>query len=94
EKQGNSLLGGFNYDDCILLPYRYFASIYNIKQSSPFIMVQAKNNIATASLSDELKGIMRQQRKLSPQQEDNFALNDVNLLGNSLNGLFGSLNLG
>jgi putative ABC transport system permease protein len=37
---------------------------------------------------------MRQQRKLSPQQEDNFALNDVNLLGNSLNGLFGSLNLG
>lgn len=94
EKQGNSLLGGFNYDDCILLPYRYFASIYNIKQSSPFILVQAKNNIATSNLSDELRGIMRQQRRLSPQQDDNFALNDVNLLGNSLNGLFGSLNMG
>lgn len=94
EKQGNSLLGGFNYDDCILLPYRYFASIYNIKQSSPFILVQAKNKIATSNLSDELRGIMRQQRRLSPQQDDNFALNDVNLLGNSLNGLFGSLNMG
>ncbi|PZX63509.1 ABC transporter permease [Hydrotalea sandarakina] len=94
EKQGNSLLGGFNYDDCILLSYRYFASIYVIKQSSPFIMVQAKKNIATTSLSDELDGIMRQARKLSPQQADDFALNDVNLLGNSLNGLFGSLNLG
>ena len=94
EKQGNSLLGGFNYDDCILLSYRYFASIYVIKQSSPFIMVQAKKNIATTSLSDELDGIMRQARKLSPQQADDFSLNDVNLLGNSLNGLFGSLNLG
>jgi len=94
EKQGNSLLGGFNYDDCILLSYRYFASIYVIKQSSPFIMVQAKKNIATSSLSDELDGIMRQARKLSPQQADDFSLNDVNLLGNSLNGLFGSLNLG
>jgi putative ABC transport system permease protein len=57
-------------------------------------MVQAKKNIATSSLSDELDGIMRQARKLSPQQADDFALNDVNLLGNSLNGLFGSLILG
>jgi len=37
---------------------------------------------------------MRQIRKLSPQQDDNFALNDVNLIGtSSINSFFGSVNI-
>lgn len=94
KKQGSSLVGGFDYDQSLITAYRYFASVYNIKNSSPFIMVQAKKDIPTAALSDELRGLMRQLHRRSPAQEDDFALNDVNLLGDSMNGLFASLNMG
>ncbi|MFY8004705.1 MAG: ABC transporter permease, partial [Chitinophagaceae bacterium] len=57
-------------------------------------MVQSKLNVTTAALSDELRGLMRQKRRLSPITEDDFSLNDVNLLGESINGFFAQVNLG
>ncbi len=42
KKQGKSIVGGFDYDECLLIPYQYFASIYDTKYGDPFIMVQAK----------------------------------------------------
>ncbi|MFY7651961.1 MAG: ABC transporter permease [Chitinophagaceae bacterium] len=94
KKQGTSLVGGFDYDQCILLPYRFYAATYEVKNSGPNIMVQSKMNVTTAALSDELRGLMRQKRRLSPTTEDDFSLNDVNLLGESINGFFAQVNLG
>jgi putative ABC transport system permease protein len=94
EKQGKSIVGGFDYDECLLTPYQYFASIYDTKYNDPFIMVQAKQHVASAALADELRGMMRQLRHLSPGREEDFSLNDVNLLGEQINGFFTSVNLG
>ncbi|MBS1729993.1 MAG: ABC transporter permease [Bacteroidetes bacterium] len=97
EKQGKSLLSGFDYDDCIILSYRAFASIYDVNgnNTQPFIMVNAKENVPSAALVDELKGVMRQLRKLKPLQDDNFALNDVGAIGSSTIGsFFGTVNMG
>ena len=94
KKQGQSMVGGFNYDECLLIPYRFFAGMYEVKNSNPFIMVQAKEKVSSAALTDELKGIMRQTRKISPREEDDFSLNDVNLLGDSINGFFTQVNIG
>jgi len=94
-KEGN-MLGGFDYDHSLLLTYYYYASIYNVmdQNSDPFVMVKGKKDIPSQALVDELKGVMRQIRKLSPQQDDNFALNDVNLIGtSSINSFFGSVNI-
>jgi putative ABC transport system permease protein len=95
-KQGH-MLGGFDYDHCILLTYYYYASIYNVmdQNTDPFIMVKGKPNIPSQALVDELEGVMRQVRRLNPKQDDNFALNDVNLIGtSSINSFFGSVNIG
>ena len=94
QKQGQSMVGGFDYDQCILTTYRYFASVYVPKNSNPFIMVQAKENVSSVALVDELRGEMRQLRRISPNQEENFSLNDVNELGAQVSGFFGSVNLG
>jgi putative ABC transport system permease protein len=94
KKQGSSILDGFDYDHCILVNYRFFASIYSVENSNPTIMVQAKNNIPTTALMDELEGNMRQVRKLSPTTESDFALNDLNALGEATSGFFASVNLG
>ncbi len=97
EKQGKTLLQGFDYDDCVILTYKTFASMYDVngQNTQPFIMVNGKENVPTTALIDELKGVMRQLRRLKPLQEDNFALNDVGAIGSStISGFFGTVNTG
>ncbi|MEP6466683.1 MAG: ABC transporter permease [Parafilimonas sp.] len=96
-KQGQSFGPGFDYDHCLIISYYYYASIYNANDgdTDPFIMVKGKPNIPSQALVDELKGVMRQIRRLSPKQDDNFALNDVNSMGtDAVNGFFGTVNIG
>jgi len=94
EKQGNSMIGGFDYDKATIVPYYYFASIFNPDNNSPYIMVQAKSGIPSKALQDELNGIMRQLRKLSPAQEDNFTCNDVAQFKDQIESVFGAINQG
>jgi putative ABC transport system permease protein len=94
EKQGSSMLGGFDYDKSCIVTYNYFASVFNPDNSSPYIMVQAKPGIPSKALQDELNGVMRQLRKLSPTQEDNFTCNDVAQFKDQIESVFGSINSG
>lgn len=95
KKYGTSF-GGFQYDNCLLVGYEQFAKIYNINNRflTAFILVKAKPNIPISALIDELRGIMRSHRKISPTEEDNFALNDVNTFSTAIGGFFQSVNLG
>lgn len=94
KKQGQSFVGGFDFDQCVIVPYRYFASVYEPDNNSPVIMVQAKESIPTSALQDELVGIMRQSRRLSPSTEDNFSCNDVALFSEQVKGFFGQVSAG
>ena len=94
EKQGSSMLGGFDYDKSCIVTYNCFASVFNPDNSSPYIMVQAKPGITSRALQDELNGVMRQLRKLSPTQEDNFTCNDVAQFKDQIESVFGSINSG
>jgi putative ABC transport system permease protein len=94
EKQGSSMIGGFDYDKSCIVTYNYFASVFNPDNSSPYIMVQAKPGIPSKALQDELNGVMRQLRKLSPTQEDNFTCNDVAQFKDQIESVFGSINKG
>jgi len=94
KKQGQSFVGGFDYDQALIVPYRYFASVYNPDNSNPFIMVQGRPSIPSAALQDELVGIMRQSRRLSPTEEDNFSCNDVAMFSEQVKGFFGQVSAG
>jgi putative ABC transport system permease protein len=94
KKQGQSMVGGMDFDHSVITPYRYFASMYNPDNNNPNIMVQASKGIATAALQDELVGIMRQVRRLSPKQEDNFTCNDVAIFADQISSFFGQVSMG
>lgn len=94
KKQGQSMVGGMDFDHAVITPYRYFASLFNPDNNNPNIMVQASKGIATAALQDELVGIMRQVRRLSPKQEDNFTCNDVAVFADQISSFFGQVSLG
>jgi putative ABC transport system permease protein len=94
EKQGNS--SGINLDQGVIVSYRFFASVFDpVRTNQNVIIVQAKEGTTIPALVDELRGNMRQLHKLSPQNDDDFALNDMNkLVGDEVGKIFGALNLG
>lgn len=94
KKQGQSFVGGFDYDQSVIVPYKYFAGVYDPDNSNPFIMVQGRPNIPSSALQDELVGIMRQARRLSPTEEDNFSCNDVAMFSAQVTGFFGQVTIG
>lgn len=84
---------GFNFDDCLMLPYKFCKQLYEETSTNPVIIVKGKKDIPTDALSDELRGIMRQIRRLSPKQEDNFSLNSVEAFSKAVSGFFVILNI-
>ena len=94
KKQGQSLIGGWDYDNCILLTYGFLKEIVKEENAGPTILVDAGNALSKEALKDELRGAMRSIRKLSPTQEDNFALNDIDSLSKFLDPIFSGMNIG
>lgn len=93
KKEGQSLIG-WNYDQCVMLPYRFIRNIFDEKRSNAFIMAQAKQGITSIAFKDELEGVMRSIRKLSPKKEDNFSLNDVSGFSDKVSSFFVTVNIG
>lgn len=94
KKQGAQMLGGWQLDNSVLLNYKYARSIMNELYADPLVLVQGKEKVPTALLKDDLTGAMRSIRKLSPVQEDNFTLNDINEFSEAAGQIFSSINLG
>jgi len=65
-----------------------------LHHTRPSILIQGKDGVTTKALQDELTGVVRQIRRLSPSEEDNFSLNDISSFADSTESLFGSINLG
>jgi len=57
------------------------------------ICVKAKPDIDQDEFMAELEGIMRNIHRLKPMEENDFALNEVNLISNQFEQLFGVINL-
>jgi putative ABC transport system permease protein len=94
KKQGKQMIGGWEFDQSVLFPYKFARNIMNELRADPIIMVQGQDNLSSKALKDDLIGSMRAIRKLSPTKEDNFSLNDINDLSDSISTAFVSLNVG
>ena len=92
KKEGKNFIG-WDYDNCVMMPYGFCKQLFDDKSSNPILIAKGKEGVTTAALMDELKGIMRQVRRLSPTQEDNFSLNSVEAFSKSLASFFVTLNI-
>ncbi len=89
KKQGETAM--FNsHDRAIVLPVNFAANIFDVNHEryNPMIIVKGQDNVTTSELKDELTGIMRSIRRLKPQEEDNFSLNEANIVSQGLESLF------
>jgi putative ABC transport system permease protein len=94
KKQGKSMIGGWNFDQSVLMPYRFARTIMDERRADPLILIQGWDFVSSKALKDELTGTVRAINRLSPTQEDNFTLNDINDFSEAISQAFVSLNVG
>lgn len=95
KKQGSSLLGGWDFDNIVIMPYLFCNSIGSSRNSNGAMMlVKGKEGIPTQELKGQLTGVMRSVRRLSPRQDDNFALNDITSGASQLDSIFSGMTIG
>ena len=92
KKEGKNMIG-WDYDNCIMLPYKFCKQLFQEENTHPFLIAKGKDGVTPTALMDELKGIMRQIRRLSPRQEDNFSLNSVEAFSKAITGFFTTVNI-
>ncbi len=92
KKEGKNFIG-WDYDNCIMIPYFFCKQLFQEEYSNPILIAKGKNGVPTDALSNELKGIMRQIRKLPPTTEDNFSLNSVEAFSKAISQSFVTINI-
>jgi len=92
KKEGKNFIG-WDYDNCVMLSYKMARQMFDERSGNPILIAKGKEGVTTAALNDELRGIMRQVRRLSPRQEDNFSLNSVEAFSKAITGFFSVLNV-
>jgi len=94
KKYGSNNMGGWDFDNIVLMPYRTAKNLTNKDLAEGFIMVKGKESIPVGEIKMELDGAYRSVRKLGPVQQDNFALNEISSANSLLDTVFSSINLG
>jgi len=93
-EEGEDMLGT-SADKTVLLPLSFARNVIDIQseQYGPEISVRGKPGVPVEELESELRGLMRSVRRLSPLQDDNFALNKSTVLTAQLDSMFAVVNL-
>ncbi len=92
KKEGKSFIG-WDYDKCIMINNKFARSLFDPEAANPILIVKGKPDITTDALYQELRGIMRQIRRLSPTQEDNFSLNSVEAFSKAISDSFVTIDI-
>jgi putative ABC transport system permease protein len=93
-KEGKTLVQNTN-DDLIMMPYQHLVTKVKVDgfQVEPAILVQAKDGVTLDELKDEIRGIMRAERRVRPSDKDNFALNQISIISGQISQLFNVLDV-
>ena len=87
KKEGEDFFGNSN-DNVVYLPINYFKTLVDLRDMGSTIVVKAKPMVSNDELRDELTGMMRSIRKQKPSAEDNFAINETDIISKGFESLF------
>lgn len=95
KSEGKSILDIMPNDEAVFIPYNTARKLVNISSHSNWgtlLNVKAKKGVNLEELKYEVGSILRPIRGLKPKDKDNFAINELTMLTNLVNGVFGVIN--
>ena len=96
KEEGESMFNMINFDEAIVLSLnnlRRLVPIKNNKTIGKMLQIKAKSGQSLEEVKSEAAGIIRSVRKLRPIEEDNFAMNEISMLSQMLDNIFGVVNV-
>lgn len=93
KKEGNGVLINTSPDDTAFIPFELARNLVNYDSFSPSIAMVIKSNYTLGEAESEAKTLMRSIRRISPQREENFSINQTTMITGALDQLFGIINL-
>lgn len=92
KKQGQSIVSFFDFDNAILVPLTYGQMMFDVDEDGMIVISPAKD-VSNDDFYAEINSKMRSVRRLKPEQKDNFALNKMAFLSESVASVFSVINL-
>jgi len=90
KEEGEDIFGGSS-DNQVLITINKARNLVDLRNVSATIAVRAKPMVSNAEMIDELTGIMRSVRKLKPKADDDFAINETDIITRGFNDFFGQV---
>jgi len=94
EKQGQSMMNMWDYDNSVIMSHNFMKQMTRVENAQPRILVEGKENVSIPALKDELTAAMRSIHKLTPSQEDDYSLNDIESFSKFMDSIFANINIG
>lgn len=92
KKEGENIFGNSS-DDQLVIPVNFARNHMDMRELQGAIIVKAKPGVSLEEMKDEMIGVMRAVRKLKPKAEDNFAINETDMISKGFDQLFGVIAL-
>ena len=96
EKVGDDDFTPMDYDEAVMVVYQNAKGLANLRSRHIFeaaVAVKAAPGVSLENLKDEVRGVVRAERRLKPRQKDNFAMNELAMIMSIMDSFFMQLNL-
>lgn len=91
-KEGSSIISD-GFDKMAMVPARFAQRIMNVRELNSGIVVKVKEGSTNAQLKDEIIQQFRAIRKVRPKQENDFSINQMDMLTGFIDSVFTQVEL-
>lgn len=92
KEEGEGMLIDVSLDNIAVVPLNFARNVVNVRNFGPSIVVNAIDGVTLDEVESELRGLIRSIHRLSPKQEDDFALNQTTIITAQLDTMFKMVN--
>lgn len=96
KSEGENMFNFINFDDVLWITYPNITRFVNTNDDSQvgkMLNAKAMPGVEMDDFKGELTGILRAERRLTPKEKDNFSINELSLLSQVLESVFGVMNV-
>jgi len=96
KKEGKGGISDPGLDEITVIPLNFAKTFINMRSNflQTSLMIKAKEGVSVQELSDETQMILRASRRLHPEEESNFSVNQAALLSKGFDAVFAGINIG
>lgn len=92
KKEGENMFGS-SHDETVVMPYSFSTRMVNMRWSDPEIAMKARSGVDFENYKAEIEMNLRKIRRISPEADNSFSVNEISAITTQLSGLFTMLTL-